>query len=129
MRYVEVELPADENGRSQLVPGPYVHTWPREDFAIVSFPNEKEKESHSLVLFFDISLYNQFKTGDEFYEFWKLNFPSIAHLVPNLKERLTFYIENPKRLGYLFETECYPWAINKTCLIGDSAHAMLPFLA
>ena len=97
-----------------------------DDYVLLSFPNKNE--TSSLVLFFASKYLNKFISGDELLKFWEESFPKITPLIPNLKEKLTFYVQNPRKIGYMMETECYPWSFNKTCLIGDSAHAMLPAL-
>jgi kynurenine 3-monooxygenase len=30
-------------------------------------------------------------------------------------------------MGYLLETDMYPWSMGKCLLVGDSSHSMLPF--
>jgi len=43
-------------------------------------------------------------------------------LMPNLIED---YQNNPT--GMLVTVRCYPWAKNKVALLGDAAHAVVPF--
>jgi kynurenine 3-monooxygenase len=56
------------------------------------------------------------------YQFFQRNFPDAGALIPNLLED---FKNNPT--SSLVTMKCYPWALNKTLLIGDAAHAIVPF--
>jgi transposase len=49
-------------------------------------------------------------------------FNDAYHLMPDLVEE---YDRNPT--SALINTECYPWTVNNCLLIGDAAHAIVPF--
>lgn len=56
-------------------------------------------------------------------EFFDLEFPDIVPLMPTLVED---FFHNPT--GNLGTVKCFPWNVEgKALLLGDSAHAMVPF--
>jgi kynurenine 3-monooxygenase len=55
--------------------------------------------------------------------FFEEYFPDTKEIIPNLMED---YFKNPT--SYLVKMKCYPWTYeDKIALIGDSAHAIVPF--
>ncbi len=56
-------------------------------------------------------------------DFFQTQFPDAVSLMPTLAED---FAENP--VGLLGTVKCYPWHVaGKALLLGDSAHAMVPF--
>ncbi|MBL4704663.1 MAG: FAD-dependent monooxygenase [Flavobacteriales bacterium] len=55
-------------------------------------------------------------------EFFQKVFPDYYDMMPNLLEN---WNENP--LSALAIVRCYPWSIKNTVLMGDAAHATVPF--
>lgn len=66
--------------------------------------------------------FDSLKDDDAFLEFWKENFKDTVHLIPDLEEQVA-----KRKIGFLVETEIYPWSIGKVCLMGDACHSLLPF--
>jgi len=54
--------------------------------------------------------------------FFETYFPDVLSLMPNLVDD---FLNNPT--GNLATMRCYPWVKNKVALMGDSAHAIVPF--
>jgi kynurenine 3-monooxygenase len=55
-------------------------------------------------------------------EFFKKMFPDFYDMMPNLIEN---WHQHP--LSSLAIIRCYPWTYGKTALMGDAAHATVPF--
>ena len=66
--------------------------------------------------------FNKLKTDDQVNDFFKTVFPDFHAMMPNLIEN---WHQHP--LSSLAIVRCYPWTHGKTALIGDSAHATVPF--
>ncbi|HKZ37458.1 MAG TPA: FAD-dependent monooxygenase, partial [Chryseolinea sp.] len=66
--------------------------------------------------------FNTLKTRDNIQNFFKTTFPDALALMPNL---LHDFETNPT--SSLVTMKCYPWARNNILLLGDAAHAIVPF--
>ncbi len=120
--YKELEIPPKEGGGFLLEPE-YLHIWPRGDFMLIALPNFDG--SFTCTLFFPFEGTPSFssieKTG--IHEFFKETFPDAYELMPDFGK---VYRENPT--SSLVTVRCYPWLFDdKVCLLGDSAHAIVPF--
>lgn len=101
--------------------------WILKGFKALGFPNPDN--SYSINLFMpkkstkaDEPSFESLKKDEDFMEFFKRCMPKVAEVIPNLEEQIA-----NRKIGYLLETDIYPWSINNTCLIGDAAHAYQPF--
>lgn len=120
--YKELSIPAGSNGNFQIEKNA-LHIWPRKKFMLIALPNLDGSFTVTLFLSMegDIS-FEKLKSEREMQHFFKTYFPDALELIPNLKEE--FY-NNPT--SSLVTVRCYPWVKNKTFLIGDAAHAIVPF--
>jgi len=120
--YKELSIPAGAGGAFQLEKNA-LHIWPRESFMLIALPNPDG--SFTLTLFFpfegDVS-FEALKTKAEVQAFFEKTFPDAFALMPHLPEE---FAQNP--LSSLITIKCYPWVKNKTLLLGDAAHAIVPF--
>lgn len=122
--YKELEIPADNSGNHQISKG-HLHIWPRGDFMLIALPNMDGSFTVTLFLSYDEGEYNfnNLTSEEEITEFFQKEFPDALQLIPNIKEEFT---NNPT--GALGTVKCSPWCYqNKTLLIGDAAHAIVPF--
>lgn len=121
--YKELTIPAGPDGDFQIDPNA-LHVWPRGGFMMIALPNLDR--SFTVTLFMALEGENSFAnltTGSEVEAFFKEWFPSALALLPDLQ---TEYFENPT--GQLGTVRCAPWhAADKAVLIGDAAHAIVPF--
>ncbi|MEZ5428212.1 MAG: NAD(P)/FAD-dependent oxidoreductase [Pyrinomonadaceae bacterium] len=63
------------------------------------------------------------KSKKALFDFFKTNFPDALPLMPNLEAE---FFSNPT--GNLGTIKCFPWNVRgKALLLGDAAHAMVPF--
>ena len=122
--YKELEIPADKNGNHQISNG-HLHIWPRGDFMLIALPNRDGSFTVTLFLSYDEGEFNfeNLVTEEKITAFFEKEFPDALALIPNIKEE---FINNPT--GPLGTVKCSPWSYqNKTLLIGDSSHAIVPF--
>jgi kynurenine 3-monooxygenase len=120
--YKELHIPPGDAGSFKLEKNA-LHIWPRESFMMIALPNPDG--SFTCTLFFPFSgtpSFDQLKTDAEVSMFFENTFPDAVELMPALLED---YNANPT--SSLVTIKCFPWVRNKTLLIGDAAHAMVPF--
>ncbi|MBS1557354.1 MAG: FAD-dependent monooxygenase [Bacteroidetes bacterium] len=120
--YKELHIPAGATGNFQLEKNS-LHIWPRESFMLIALPNPDG--SFTGTLFFPFEGKQSFdsittKTEAEF--FLKEIFPDAFALMENPAES---FMSSPA--SSLVTVKCFPWTKNKTLLIGDAAHAIVPF--
>lgn len=122
--YKELEIPADKNGKHQISNG-HLHIWPRGDFMLIALPNLDGSFTVTLFLSYDEGEFNfeNLTSEEKITEFFKKEFPDALALIPNIKDE---FLNNPT--GALGTVKCSPWSYqNKTVLMGDAAHAIVPF--
>ena len=102
-----------------------LHIWPRGDFMVIALPNLDGSFTVTLFLSYDQGEYNfnNLTTPEIVTEFFQKEFPDALALMPNLVED---FFENPT--APLGTVKCSPWHYKgNTLLMGDSAHAIVPF--
>jgi kynurenine 3-monooxygenase len=122
--YKELEIPADKSGNHQISKE-HLHIWPRGDFMLIALPNLDGSFTVTLFLSYDEGEYNfnNLITEEKITAFFEKEFPDALALIPNIKEA---FLNNPT--GPLGTIKCSPWSYqNKTILLGDSSHAIVPF--
>ena len=122
--YKELEIPADKKGEHQISKE-HLHIWPRGDFMLIALPNMDGSFTVTLFLSYDEGEFNfdNLTSKEKITEFFEKEFPDALALIPNIKEE---FINNPT--GPLGTIKCSPWSYqDKTMLIGDSSHAIVPF--
>ena len=101
-----------------------LHIWPRKDMMIIALPNNDK--TFTCTLFMRKKGKNSFETlknKKQIFDFFNKNFTDIIDLIPNIDK---YVMNNP--LGNLISLDVHNWSYkDKACLIGDSAHAIVPF--
>jgi kynurenine 3-monooxygenase len=98
-----------------------LHIWPRHQFMMIALPNFDG--SFTCTLFLDKKELESLDTSEKVSEFFNREFPDAVPLMSTLIED---YFENPT--GDLGTLKCWPWnGEGRSLLLGDSAHAMVPF--
>lgn len=121
--YKELTIPAMKDASFALEKNA-LHIWPRGNYMLIALPNADG--SFTCTLFFpyhgEIS-FESLNTPEKVQSFFEAQFgDAVPHLV-NLQEE---FANNP--VGKLGTLKCYPWIYNeKAALIGDAAHAIVPF--
>lgn len=120
--YKELEIVPDPNGNFQLDEN-CLHIWPRKSFMMIALPNPGGNFTCTLFMPFDGNPgIDQLKTAEEIKAFFNEYFADAVPMMPGLVED---YQNNPT--GMLMTVRCYPWAKNNVALLGDAAHAVVPF--
>lgn len=120
--YKELHIPPGAGGTFQLEKN-HLHIWPRESFMMIALPNPDG--SFTCTLFFPFEgnpSFDTLKTKENVRQFFQETFPDAQFLMPDL---LKDFETNPT--SSLVTIKCYPWVRNKTLLIGDAAHGIVPF--
>ncbi len=121
--YKELTIPAGSNGQYQIEKNA-LHIWPRKTYMLIALPNIDG--SFACIFFFPFEGAPSFASLDsdeKVLDFFKAQFPDAAALMPNLLED---YFANPT--GAMITIKCHPWHIDgKALLLGDAAHAIVPF--
>ena len=121
--YKELNIPAGENN-SFLLEKNALHIWPRGNYMMIALPNIDG--SFTCTLFFPFegeTSFTSLDTKEKVRSFFEKTFTDAARLMPTLEKD---FFNNPT--GSLVTIKCYPWIReDKFALIGDAAHAMVPF--
>ena len=122
--YKELEIPAAENGGYRTEKGA-LHIWPRGDDMLIALPNLDGSFTVTLFAPFEGGEYcfNNLTTPEKVLEYFNSEFKDAVALMPTLCDE---FFENPT--GALGTIKCSPWnCYGKTLLLGDAAHAIVPF--
>lgn len=120
--YKELHIPPNAAGDFQLEKNA-LHIWPRQSYMMIALPNPDG--SFTCTLFFPFegkSSFETLRTEEAVLNFFMNAFPDATRLMPSLS---TNFFSNPT--SSLVTMKCYPWVRNKILLIGDAAHAIVPF--
>ncbi|WP_291962064.1 FAD-dependent oxidoreductase [Maribacter sp.] len=121
--YKELTIPANEDGSHKLDKNSF-HIWPRGKFMFIAMPNLDGSFTCTLFMPFegDVS-FESLRTKKEAVEFFNTYFPNVKDDIENLTED---FFKNPT--SAMVTMKCYPWSYwDKVALVGDSAHAVVPF--
>ncbi|MEY3237136.1 MAG: hypothetical protein RI883_1237 [Bacteroidota bacterium] len=121
--YREILLPANPDGSYQM-DKKALHIWPRGRFMLIALANEDG--SFTCTLFMphegDENAFNTLTSKEAVNNFFKTIFPDFYEMMPNIADA---WEDHP--LSSLAIVRCHPWAHGKTALMGDAAHATVPF--
>ena len=146
--YKELHIPAGPDGHFLLEKNA-LHIWPRHKFMMIALPNFDGSFTCTLFLAhkgenpsvrFDppeprigatrgtlptgrVSAFDSLSDKPAVMDFFSREFPDAVPLMPTLVED---FFQNPT--GNLGTVKCFPWNVGgKALLLGDSAHAVVPF--
>ena len=126
--YKELHIPPGPNGEFLLEKNA-LHIWPRHKFMMIALPNFDGSFTCTLFLAhrsttdLDEPAFDRLADNTAVIEFFDREFPDAVPLMPTLLED---FFTNPT--GNLGTVKCFPWnARGKALLLGDSAHAVVPF--
>src|SRR5262249_52592736 len=122
--YKELHIPPGPDGAFQMEKHA-LHIWPRHSFMMIALPNQDG--SFTCTLFLSLEGPNSFallRSDDDICRYFHEQFPDAVSRMPTLVQD---YRKNP--VGSLVTIRCHPWFINGSAvLLGDAAHAVVPFL-
>ncbi len=121
--YREILLPANEDGSYKL-DKKALHIWPRGRFMLIALANEDGSFTCTLFMPFENNEYSfdKLKNKEAVDNFFKNVFPDFYEMMPNVANQ---WEDHP--LSSLAIMRCYPWTSGKVALMGDAAHATVPF--
>jgi kynurenine 3-monooxygenase len=121
--YKELHIPPGDGGSFRIEKN-VLHIWARRSFMMIALPNFDG--SFTCTMFNAHQGENSFSLLEDegsLMEFFKANFADAIPVMPTLVED---YFANP--VGNLGTIKCFPWNVGgKSLLIGDAAHAVVPF--
>jgi kynurenine 3-monooxygenase len=122
--YKELTIPGNADGSFRMEENA-LHIWPRGAFMMIALPNAGGDFTCTLFLSNDKgeNNFSKLTTMDSVNNFFNDLFPDA---VPNMPTLLDDFFNNPT--GRLLTVKCFPWNIGgKALLMGDAAHAIVPF--
>ncbi|HCN04538.1 MAG TPA: kynurenine 3-monooxygenase [Bacteroidetes bacterium] len=121
--YKELHIPPSADG-GFLLDKHALHIWPRKSYMMIALPNIDG--SFTCTLFFAHNgspSFAELRSDADVQSFFDQQFPDAAALMPTLLED---FRTNPE--SSLVTIRCSPWTFaGRTALIGDAAHAIVPF--
>jgi kynurenine 3-monooxygenase len=121
--YKELHIPANPDGSYKLDKHS-LHIWPRGKYMLIALPNLDG--SFTCTLFMPFEGENSFASLNDrpkVEAFFRENLPDTIDVIPDLAED---FFKNPT--STLVTMKCFPWTYtDKIALIGDAAHAIVPF--
>ncbi|MDX1627354.1 MAG: NAD(P)/FAD-dependent oxidoreductase [Fulvivirga sp.] len=120
--YKELNIPPEAGGNFPLEKHA-LHIWPRGNYMLIALPNQDG--SFTCTLFFPFEgdpSFATLNTDEEIRQFFEENFPDSVRHMPTLVQD---FKSNPT--SSLVTIKSFPWVKNKTLLIGDASHAIVPF--
>jgi kynurenine 3-monooxygenase len=122
--YKELTIPPAADGGWRMEKHA-LHIWPRRSFMMIALPNPDGSFTCTLFLAFENAArsFAALRTDEEVRRFFDEEFPDAVPLMPTLLED---FRANPT--GSLVTVRCGPWHHrDKVALVGDAAHAVVPF--
>ena len=122
--YKELTIPANPDKSYKIEKGA-LHIWPRGEDMLIALPNLDGSFTVTLFLPYSNSDYcfDNLTTKEAVLNYFNSEFPDTIPVMPELAQE---FFENPTApLGTI---KCSPWnAYGKCLLMGDAAHAIVPF--
>ena len=121
--YKELTIPPEADGSHKMDKNSF-HIWPRGNFMLIAMPNIDGSFTCTLFLPFDGEVsFENLKTKEQAKQFFMDHFPMVMQDIENL---IGDFFRNPT--SAMVTMKCYPWTYwDKVALVGDSAHAIVPF--
>ncbi|MBA3828169.1 MAG: FAD-dependent monooxygenase [Taibaiella sp.] len=121
--YKELTIMPSRNGKWMMDKNA-LHIWPRGRFMMIALPNTDGTFTCTLFMPFEgENSFEKLTTREEVAAFFNAQFADAVPLMPTL---LDDFFNNP--LSSLITTHIFPWHFkDKSALIGDAAHAIVPF--
>lgn len=121
--YKELTIPPNEDGSLRMEKNA-LHIWPRKNFMLIALPNIDGTFTCTLFLPFEGEIsFAALQSKEDVLAFFNRHFPDAVAMMPTL---IDDFFSNPT--SSLITTHIKPWHYqDKSALIGDAAHAIVPF--
>ncbi|XP_048479642.1 kynurenine 3-monooxygenase [Plutella xylostella] len=120
--YLELCIPPTEDGQFQM-PANYLHIWPRGNFMMIALPNQDC--SWTVTLFMPFQNFKAIDSEETLLDFFTKYFPDSIPLIGRKRLVEDFLGGSPSPL---LAVKCRPYNVaDKALIIGDAAHAVVPF--
>jgi kynurenine 3-monooxygenase len=121
--YKELYIPPGPGGGFQMEPNA-LHIWPRGSFMMIALPNQDGSFTCTLFWPFEGATgFAAIQSESDLLRFFRATYPDAVPLMPTLAHD---YFTNPT--SSLVTVRCSPWHVGgKAVLLGDAAHAIVPF--
>ena len=120
--YKELTMPPAAGGGFAMQANA-LHIWPRGSFMLIALPNKDGSFTCTLFLAFEGSpSFNELHSQDDAQKFCERFFPDALPLIPDMATQL-----QSAPLGRMVTVKAHPWSRGSALLIGDAAHAIVPF--
>ena len=122
--YKELHIPPTPDGDFALPHPTGLHIWPRKDFMLIALPNPDRSFTCTLFApFTGPEGLDSVHSEKEVLAYFRRHYPDVIPLAPTLVED---YQSSPT--SALLSIRCQPWSYkDRVLLIGDAAHACVPF--
>jgi kynurenine 3-monooxygenase len=122
--YKELEIPPSKTSNNLFrIEKNALHIWPRGDFMMIALPNPDGSFTCTLFLPYEVEIsFDSLKTPQDVEQFFQKYFQDSMEHIEDLTG--TFF-RNPT--GSLVTVRCSPWVRGNVALLGDAAHAIVPF--
>ena len=120
--YKELTIPPAPGGTHALDANA-LHIWPRGNYMLIALPNVDGTFACILFLPFEgADSFEQLDSPSAVLGFFRERFPDAVLHMPDLVEN---FFTNPT--GAMVTIKCSPWHAGRALLLGDAAHAIVPF--
>lgn len=120
--YKELTIPPKNGAFAMQVNA--LHIWPRKDYMLIALPNLDKTFTCTLFFPFEGEMsFSKLYSEEKLKRFFEETFPDAVPLMPGYAKE---FFQNPT--SSLVTIKCFPWIReDKFALIGDAAHAIVPF--
>lgn len=123
--YKELEIPPVESGRFApfAIEPKALHIWPRGSAMMIALPNKEGSFTCTCFWPFEGEHgFDQLRTDEQVLRHFQRHYGDVLESMPTL---LDDFRNNP--VGSMVTIRCRPWHVNRVTLLGDAAHAIVPF--
>ncbi|MBM3935720.1 MAG: FAD-dependent monooxygenase [Sphingomonadales bacterium] len=126
--YKELHIPPTQGGEFAMNPDG-LHIWPRGQYMMIALPNPDRSFTCTLFQPYEADPERGVQEGlqdlqsdEEILRFFKRDFKDAVPLMPTLLEDF-----RKNATSSLVTVRCSPWNYGPSCIMGDAAHAIVPF--